>query len=462
MSQKKNYSRSFIILQENEKGYGLSSDKLPTGYAKIEIKNGKCKISFYVQNLKKVSKPYNMLLVCNKKDTKKIINLGKINIDEYGRAEISKEFEESDVAGSKISIDKVIGASISQFIEDNIIVVMSGFNASDVSDSWKTYPLVQMNNESSKNKKEENKEKNTNSNERKSINNPQDLKRNIFDKYEEKIEKEKNENEEKPKDKEQKVDIKKNADEKPEVKEAVNIEEEVSKEETKVDEKNIEDQRNENESNEKNITEQKNENKSNEKNIEEQRNENDIHEKNIEEEKNENNIDEKNIEEKNEENLEEQISENEGDKEEFEDFPSGKVGEFFRGLTDGLEDLGEAFSDVKNCRWYKISSEYQQNMFDYQSYNRYTVIYYPMLMYYPYIQKYGHYLMGYKYDHKGDMKYIVYAVPGTRRRREQPFDGKTGFVSWIPLVNGEEEEDSLGYWLMFYDFKNSIIAVPKR
>lgn len=69
--------------------------------------------------------------------------------------------------------------------------------------------------------------------------------------------------------------------------------------------------------------------------------------------------------------------------------------------------------------------------------------------------------MGYKYDKEGNMKYIVYAVPGTRRKREQPFDGRTGFVSWIPLVNGEEEEGSLGYWLMFYDFKNSIIAVPK-
>ena len=60
------------------------------------------------------------------------------------------------------------------------------------------------------------------------------------------------------------------------------------------------------------------------------------------------------------------------------------------------------------------------------------------------------------------MKYIVYAVPGTKKRVEQPFGGKTGFVSWIPLVDGDEKEDSLGYWLMFYDFKNSTIAVPKR
>ncbi|NOW13712.1 hypothetical protein B0H35_001126 [Clostridium acetobutylicum] len=202
MSQKRNYSRSFIILQENEKGYGLSSDKLPTGYAKIEIKNGKCKISFYVQNLKKVSKPYNMLLVCNKKDTKKIINLGKINIDEYGRSEISREFEESDVAGSGIAVDRVVGASISQFIEDNIIVVMSGFNASDVSDSWKSYPVVEMKEEAPQVKREEVKpvkkqDKKVETKEESTTDKKENLNRNIFDKYEEKIEKEKKNIEEK-------------------------------------------------------------------------------------------------------------------------------------------------------------------------------------------------------------------------------------------------------------------------
>ena len=71
MTQKKSYSRYFIILQEDEKGYSLASDKVASGYAKLELKNDKCKISYYVQNLKKEMTPYYMMLVCNKKDVKR-------------------------------------------------------------------------------------------------------------------------------------------------------------------------------------------------------------------------------------------------------------------------------------------------------------------------------------------------------------------------------------------------------
>lgn len=67
LTQKKSYSRYFIILQEDEKGYSQASDKMSSGYAKIEIKNDKCKISYYVQNLKKDSSPYYMILICAKK-----------------------------------------------------------------------------------------------------------------------------------------------------------------------------------------------------------------------------------------------------------------------------------------------------------------------------------------------------------------------------------------------------------
>lgn len=425
MSQKKNYSRSFIILQENEKGYEISSDKLPTGYAKVEIKNGKCKISFYVQNLKKMSKPYNMLLVCDKKNTKKLIDLGKIDIDEYGRSEISREFNENDIAESGISVDRVVGASIAQVIEDNVIAVMSGFNASDISDSWKTYPVAQVkkdDDETSKNS--ESIELSRQDNVRKDKTHGKTLKgkgdnlANVFDEYEKKVQDKADEQGEKVS----------------EIKEAKSENTEINKE------KII--KRNEDENDNAVVN-------SAQENINEVKNSN-VEKSDIAEEDNIENDNQSSYQSVNE------------DEEDSEEFPKGKIGKFFRSLTNGLEDLGDVFPDVKRCQWYKISSEYPQNMFGSQSYNRYSVVYYPMLMYYPYIEKYGHYLLGYKCDKNGNMKYIVYAVPGTKKRVEQPFGGKTGFVSWIPLVDGDEKEDSLGYWLMFYDFKNSTIAVPKR
>lgn len=425
MSQKKNYSRSFIILQENEKGYEISSDKLPTGYAKVEIKNGKCKISFYVQNLKKMSKPYNMLLVCDKKNTKKLIDLGKIDIDEYGRSEISREFNENDIAESGISVDRVVGASIAQVIEDNVIAVMSGFNASDISDSWKTYPLAQVKkDDDATSKNSESIELSRQDNVRKDKTHGKtsrgkgDNLDNVFDEYEKKVQDKADEQGEKVS----------------EIKEAKLENTEINKEKVI--------KRNEDENDNAVVN-------SEQENINEVKNSN-VEKSDIAEEDN--------IENDNQDSYQ-SVNENEEDSEEF---PKGKIGKFFRSLTNGLEDLGDVFPDVKRCQWYKISSEYPQNMFGSQSYNRYSVVYYPMLMYYPYIEKYGHYLLGYKCDKNGNMKYIVYAVPGTKKRVEQPFGGKTGFVSWIPLVDGDENEDSLGYWLMFYDFKNSTIAVPKR
>ncbi|PJI09022.1 MULTISPECIES: hypothetical protein [Clostridium] len=463
MSQKKNYSRSFIILQENEKGYEISSDKLPTGYAKIEIKNGKCKVSFYVQNLKKMSKPYSMLLVCDKKNTKKLIHLGKINIDEYGRSEISREFEESDIAGSGIPVDRVVGASIAQVIEDNIIAVMSGFNASDVSDSWKTYPVAQVKKETDEtNKVSENIEQSHKDDIRKdeaqeAVSKKKENTTNVFDEYEKRVQAKADKQDEEV-NKVKEVNAVKEVKEVKEVnavKEVKSENTEISKEKTKEKTKERHQDKRDN-AQEDSVQDSSSEDESN-NNVEETSTVEGINKL----EDNDNTDEINKVSDIEDNNYDSYQSVNE-DEEDLSELPKGRVGKFFRSLTNGLEDLGDVFPDVKRCQWYKISSEYPQNMFDSQSYNRYAVIYYPMLMYYPYIEKYGHYLLGYKCDKNDNMKYIVYAVPGTKKRTEQPFGGKTGFVSWIPLVDGDEKEDSLGYWLMFYDFKNATIAVPKR
>ena len=172
MTQKKSYSRYFIILQEDERGYSLASDKLPSGYAKLEMKNEKCKISYYVQNLRKESAPYYMMLICNKKDVNKIIKLGELNIDDHGRAEVSYEYEVDDICNTGIAMDKIVGASICRLIEGNIISVMCGFASTDIP-QWKRFEIVQ---EAPQNDVEEIREED----------------KSIFDKYEEKIENGKN------------------------------------------------------------------------------------------------------------------------------------------------------------------------------------------------------------------------------------------------------------------------------
>jgi len=93
MPARKSYNRFFIILQEDQKGYGLDSNKAPSGYAKLEVRNDKGKASFYVQNLKKQKGPYCMILIVQGKSGKELVNLGQVNIDNGGKADVSNEFD---------------------------------------------------------------------------------------------------------------------------------------------------------------------------------------------------------------------------------------------------------------------------------------------------------------------------------------------------------------------------------
>ncbi len=452
MAQKKSYSRYFIILQEDEKGYSLSSDKLASGYAKLEMKNDKCKISYYVQNLKKENAPYYMLLICSKKDVRKVIKISQMNIDDYGRADICHEYSADNIADTGISMDKISGAAIVKFLDSNIIPVMSGF-ASTVIPDWKTFDVVDLKSVEKKEEQPKVAEKNVTTD------------KSIFDKYEENIESSKKGEVEEI----QKVKITENMDKKQSNTKVKQKSGSKSKEENR---NIVKDQANhevkekvdnkikpKEETNIKIDTEIKPKEENNTKidtRIEEE-SDSKLRENNIKEEytvgedvnigqEHENMINEKDVR---------NVDMNNGS---FGDYPRGNTGSFFRNLAQGFEELGEICGEIKRCKWYKVPVCSEKSMCDMSNYNKYMVAYYPMINYYPYIKKHGHYLMGYKCDKEGKMKYLVYGIPGSKSKADQPYGGKSGFVTWISL----NDEDNIGYWLMFYDFKTSTIVIPVK
>lgn len=380
MTPKKSYSRYFIILQEDEKGYSLDSDKIPSGYAKLEMKNNKCKISYYVQNLRKEKQPYYMILICGKKDVNKIIKLGKLNIDEYGRVDVSHEYDMENIADTGISAEKVIGAAIVKFLDTNVISIMSGFSTSDKPNEWKNYKIADFN--------EEKKETRT------------DDIINEFDEYEQSIELIKIKSEEKDDKVVEAVEVQKNVDEKIDteqrasVQEAENVESSENLEETKVNEPD------------------------------------DVFDVNRDNNK----------------------------KEDKEEYPKGAMGDFFKAVAQDFDEVHDFSKEIKWCKWYKVPVHSLENMYDLSDYNKYTIAYYPMICYYPYIRNHKSFMLGYKCDSSGKMKYIVYGIPGTKAKAHQPYGGKTGFVTWI----ADKENDEMGHWLMFYDFKKSTIVVPLK
>lgn len=387
--------RNFVILQEDERGYSNSNDKTLSGYSKIEAKGDKCKISFYAQNLKKDDDNYYMMIICCKKDLKQIINLGPIEISDTGKGEATKEYNVSNIGGLDLQFDKISGTAIAKIKDGMPIFVMCGFlNGQQPSDNWKNYVMVK-----AKDTRVKTSEKST----------------------------------EKEHKKEQR---------KPEIKISKVKEDNIKEKNQSVSKESVEE----------NLIDEKIER---------------VEEKIKEDIKEEPRV-ELTIEEKykylQRENLRGKFEDYEEEIELNKEFNPitgkirGSIGEYFESIVDGFERDYNGIDELKYTKWYKISVRDLNEMCNMSNYNKYTLAYYPMLNYYPYIKKYGYFMMGYKCDSKGNLKHIIYGIPGNKNKDEQPYDGRTGFVTWVN-INGNNRN---GCWLMFYDFKNSTVVVPMQ
>ena len=414
MAHSKSY-RSFIILQEDERGHSMASDKPLTGYAKIETKNDKCKVSFYAQNLKTDYKDCFMILVCDKKDFKKNINLGPMNISQQGKAEKNIEYDSINIGDLNISYDKIVGAAVGKEINGRIVFFMCGFlNNQMPKDNWKNY----------------------------------DIKKAIGGEFKEKISKCKNED---------KKDHKKDGHSKK--KEYIEDEkhgcEDITKEKLK-NKKSEDNKKNKNSySDENNHYEYYMEDKGSKKEecnyIDDLERQSDCYEGDTYE------LDDRF--DKYEDNIESvkyrgNFNAHEGNYEVDFDSP---IGEIIVGALENCEKVPYFAKDIKRCAWYKVDVNSFDDMCNMSNYNKYTMMYYPMINYYPYINNKGHFFFGIKCNKEGNIKYILYAIPGTKNKKDQPYGGRTGFVTW-----DEYGEAGNGYWIMFYDFENSCVVIPMR
>lgn len=412
MSNNSKLYRNFIILQEDERGYANSSDKTLSGYSKIEARGDRCKISFYAQNLRKDDDKYYIMLICCKKDIKQVVNLGPLEISDSGKGEVTKEYDIYNIGGVNLSYDKISGATICKIKDGIPIYVMYGFlNGEQPSDSWKNYKTI-MGAESKAKYIEKGIKKEYKKEDKK------ECKKDDYKKEEHKKDEYKKEEKEKC---EKREDIEVNLQKLEDVKDRIEekTEPKIQIEEiTKVKESTIQDK--------------------------------------VKEEYTFNNVYE--VRENLRGKFEEYEDEIELSKEKHSDIfkIKGSIGEYFESIAEGFQHDKEGIKEIKYCKWYNIPINNLHEMSNVSNYNKYTLAYYPMLNYYPYIKKYGHFKLGYKCDSEGNLKYIVYAIPGRKDKDEQPYDGRTGFVTWVD----RDGMDKVGCWLMFYDFKNSTVVVP--
>lgn len=105
--RRRRYDRYFIILKQEIQGYGYDQRE-PTGYCKLEVRDGRGRVHTTVKGLKELSdgSVYKLYLLAEWKE--KIIGVpaGCIGIDQYGKGEIKWEFDPDRVGGSDIPIER--------------------------------------------------------------------------------------------------------------------------------------------------------------------------------------------------------------------------------------------------------------------------------------------------------------------------------------------------------------------
>ena len=402
--------RNFVILQEDERGYSNSSDKTLSGYSKIEAKGDKCKISFYAQNLKKDNENYYMMIVCCKKDMKQIVNLGPIEVTDTGKAEATKEYNVSNIGGLDIQFDKISGTAIAKFKDGIPIFVMCGFlNGQQPTENWKNYTIVKA----------------------------KEVRLRATEKVAEK------EHKKEPRKPELKVEKSKDKAIENHVVEAKVNEDIILEKTERIEEEKEEAVKEATKEAIKEVVEEV------------------VEVKEVQEVEN---VEEARRRYFQRENLRGKFEDYEDEIEASKEFDPvsgkirGSIGEYFESIVEGFDRDYDSIDELKYTKWYKIPVHDLHEMCNMSNYNKYTLAYYPMLNYYPYIKRYGYFMLGYKCDSQGNLKHIIYAIPGKKDKDEQPYDGRTGFVTWVSL-NGKDRD---GCWLMFYDFKNSTVVVPMQ
>ncbi|MDQ0150210.1 hypothetical protein ACFO6R_04355 [Eubacterium multiforme] len=405
MARNKLY-RNFIILQEDEK-YKKSSlnEKALSGYAKIEAKGDKCKITFYAQNLKKDDN-YAIVLICNKKDMKQIIDMGSIVINNVGKGEACVEYFSDDIGGLSLSYDKISGAAVCKKSGEKLDFLMYGFiNGEKYQEGWKNFKVLNCDDKGKQMKQKEYIKKSSDKKDHEEKHDKDDCYKMIHEEKHDKDDCKKKDYEEKHEDNCKKKDY-----------------------EEKHDEYDCKD-----------------------KDYKEKHDKDECHKK--EQDSKCKCIDREPVLEKFE-NYERNIEQN---LDPYDFKLRGGIGDFFENLVKGFEEVKGEFKGLPYCKWFKVPVKDIEDMCAINDYNKYSIIYYPMLNYYPYINKHGYFMMGYKCDSKGNLKYLVYAIPGKKDKDEQPYGGKSGFVTWC-----KKKDEDIGFWLMFYDYKNSTIVVPSK
>lgn len=146
---------------------------------------------------------------------------------------------------------------------------------------------------------------------------------------------------------------------------------------------------------------------------------------------------------------------------------SDQLEEYTMNILQYFDQIDVLKRNLPGYEWYKI--EVDDNKYrEFLPYYHYTINrYYPYPIMYKemttqkLIKKYNHYIFGIVRE-DGKVKHYAYGVPGRYRREEQPYGGKTGFMTWIESKARSRSRYRLGYWILHIDPISGKIVNPLK
>lgn len=502
MSDSKRYKRYFIILENEDTGFENKEKKIPKGYAKIEVKNGKAVLNVYVQDLKYFEDGkyiYRNLLISTGGST--YIDTGSFIIDEKGRGELKKKINPQNIENSGMTVaDCNVVAIVAEPVNGiekakDIQAPLVGYIDKERV-NWKSI-LKNKKKEERDQKEEEDIELDKEDKEKydKIMKAIEEGSKELYE--EPKIEKENEEKEPKEelKTKEKLLKEEYEKEEKEDIKNEEKIKDEEKKDEEVECVDSLENQNEEsskdNESKDENLQREYKEIEYGDKSYQEYTKETYKSKYEGEFEKKDNLEYLQENEMKHEEKTEKKVDEGYNKKYQevegkWKDY-SQNQGPFYRqpntqykkysqmvykyvkDMLKHSEEIEPFEKNLKGYKWWKMMYDNQSMYRGFLPFFGYILnIYY----YNPYMcymnncnnmmHKYGHYIFGIAYDKNNGAKYYVYGIPGRYLYKEQPFRGMTGFVYWHPLEDKSPKKGDYGYWLLHIDGKTGNVVFPKK
>lgn len=407
---KRRYRRYFVILEEEDKGFGSSKSAAAKGYGKIEVKNDQGLLSVYCQNLKKLDEKkesYRLYLIHTKDPLEPtVVDVGPIEVDKNNKGEIIWEFNAENVKGFKKAIDDfdVLSLVVETIGESQrVLAPLVGYIHKEKTD-WK--PILQRK-WLGTTKLEKNKGLETPKN---------PLKEGAKEKIQEKPVEIVRENQKPP------LSPKK---EDPKKEEILPKEKSSSKEKLPEKEKIAKPVLEEKPQQEPQTTK--------------------AYGYDIKDTK----------------------SYHHGVGQQMEISPLQAYIENTLVIFPRVEPFDK---DLENYQWWQIPYSTQTVYRAYMPFiSHIDAMIYPSYYYYPYyapseyqkqFYRYQHYIFGICYDDRRRAKYYVYGIPGKKNPLEQPYKGETGFVYWHASHGQQLKEDGFGYWLIHIDAETGRVEKP--